>query len=65
MNAYPALITAGIIFAIIALIHVLRLIYKIEIVVAGKRIPSWVSVIGFVIPLLLSIWMFAIAASFS
>ena len=57
MNAY-ALIVAGIVFGIVALMHLLRLIYKSEVVIAGKIIPMWVSFVGFVIPLILSIWMF-------
>lgn len=58
MNVYPVLIVVGILFAVIGLMHLLRLIYKIEIVIAGKAIPLWVSVIGVIIPVLLSIWVF-------
>lgn len=65
MNAYPfsALIVAGIIFALVALMHLLRLIYKSTVTIAGKKIPIWISVIGFIFPLSLSIWML-IASSF-
>lgn len=62
MNAYPALIIAGIIFGIVALMHLLRLIFKAEVIIAGKKIPMWVSIAGFIIPFILSIWM--IMASF-
>lgn len=58
MNTTPALIVAGIIFGIVSLMHLLRLIFKSEVIIAGKTIPMWVSVIGFILPLLLSIWMF-------
>jgi len=57
-NPYYALIVAGIIFAFVSLMHLLRLIYKLPITIANKEIPLWVSGIGFVLPLLLAIWMF-------
>lgn len=55
---HAALTVAGIIFGIIALMHLLRLIYKTEVMIGGKSIPMWVSIIGIILPLLLSIWMF-------
>ena len=65
MEAYPyhALIIAGIIFAFVAFMHLLRLIYKSKITIAGKIIPMWISGIGFIFPLLLSIWMFIASCS--
>ena len=53
-----ALKTAGIIFLIIALLHALRLVLKIEVVVNGWVLPVWFSIVGFVIVALLSRWMF-------
>jgi len=61
MNAYPALITSGTVFAIVALVHLLRLWYRSEIVISGRVMPMWTSVAGFILPLLLSIWLFMIA----
>lgn len=60
MDAYPfyALLVAGIIFSFVALMHLLRLIYKPIVLIAGKNIPLWVSIIGFIFPLVLAIWMF-------
>jgi len=58
MEIYPALMTAGIIFGFVALMHLLRLMYKWQVVINGKIIPMWVSVLGIIIPLALSIWMF-------
>lgn len=63
MNAYPALITSGIIFAIIAIIHLVRIFYRSTIIVAGVDIPIWVSAIGLVVSALLSIWMFMASMS--
>lgn len=63
MNVYPLLIVTGIVFVIVALMHLLRLIYKSEVVIAGKVIPMWVSKVGFIIPLVLAIWVFVTIAS--
>jgi hypothetical protein len=46
-NTFPLL--AGAIFLIVAVAHVLRLILRWEVVVAGWRVPMWVSVAAFVI----------------
>ena len=61
MNTFPALVVAGIVFGLVALMHLLRLILKIDVIIAGKVIPRWVSAIGFVVPLILSIWMFMVS----
>jgi len=63
MNAYPALLTAGIIFIIVGIAHLLRLFFMVEVTVAGKRIPFWVSFIGFIIPAIMAIWIFTVIAS--
>lgn len=65
MHAYPyyALIVAGVIFSFVALMHLLRLIYKSTVIIAGKTIPLWVSGLGFLFPLILSIWMFMASCS--
>ena len=53
-----ALIVAGIVFGIIALVHLVRLILKSEVIIAGKQIPMWASILGFILALSLCIWMF-------
>ncbi len=58
-SPYAAMIVAGIVFALVALMHLLRLIYKTRIMVGEKIISMKVSVLGFVVALVLSIWMFA------
>jgi hypothetical protein len=42
-------ITAGVIFALMALIHVARIYFGWPIVVAGQSIPMWVSWVGLVV----------------
>jgi membrane associated rhomboid family serine protease len=47
---------ASAIFAIMALIHVYRLLTHFQIVFGSHTIPQWASVVGFIVAALLS-WM--------
>jgi len=49
---------AGIIFLLIAILHFLRFVLKMEVVMGGFVVPQWVSIAGFLLALLLSWWMF-------
>lgn len=59
MNKDTALKVAGTIFALFALIHLLRLILGWDFILAGYMFPMFVSVLGFIVGLGLSIWMFS------
>ncbi|MCZ6651527.1 MAG: hypothetical protein ACE10G_02665 [Gemmatimonadales bacterium] len=52
-----ALYTSGVIFAIAAVAHVVRLTTGIEIVIEGVVVPVWVSRPGVLIAALLAVWM--------
>jgi hypothetical protein len=56
-----ALYTSGVIFAVGAVAHLVRLITGFEIVVGGVVAPVWVSFPGALIAALLAVWM-AVAA---
>jgi len=56
-----ALYTAGAIFAVGTVAHLVRLVAGFEIVVAGIAIPVWVSFPGVLVAALLALWM-ALAA---
>jgi uncharacterized membrane protein YjjP (DUF1212 family) len=45
----PATTIAIVLFSLIAVIHILRLVFHWEIVAAGFVIPLWVSVPGFIV----------------
>jgi hypothetical protein len=45
----PFTMIAVILLAIIALIHVYRLIQPFEVIVGGAVIPQWVSVLGLIV----------------
>ena len=46
-------------FALIALVHLFRLIWGFEVVVGGTMMPQWVSLPGLIIPagLALMLWL--------
>ncbi len=54
---------AGIIFLAVAIIHLLRLILKLEVIIAGHVIPMWFSIMWVIITLALSLWMFKISSA--
>ena len=52
-----ALLTAAIVFLAVALMHLLRVFFKAEIKIKNFVLPMWLSVLGFVVALGLSVWM--------
>ncbi|MEW6542197.1 MAG: hypothetical protein AB1411_01150 [Nitrospirota bacterium] len=46
----PVTTVAVAVFALVSLTHLLRLILGWEVVVAGKVIPMWASVLGAILP---------------
>ena len=54
-----ALKVAGVIFLLVAIMHLLRLLLRAQVSVAGTNVRLYVSLIGFVVALLLAMWMFA------
>ena len=52
---------AGVIFGLIALLHLVRVLMRIEAVFAGTVIPLWVSTAGFVVAGALSLWFLLLA----
>jgi hypothetical protein len=53
-----ASLIACIIFAILAVAHLLRLIFQIEVVIGGVTIPLWVSIFGIIGPGVLSVLLY-------
>jgi hypothetical protein len=48
-NMKPFTAIAAVIFALIALVHILRLVLGWEVTVSGMAVPMWASVAGLVI----------------
>jgi len=53
-----ALKVSGVIFLLVSIMHLLRVILKSEVIIAGVILPIWSSIVGFIFALLLSLWMF-------
>jgi hypothetical protein len=53
-----ALKVSGIIFLVVAIIHLLRVILNVEVIIAGHVLPMGASILGFIVPLLLSLRVF-------
>ncbi len=45
---------SGIFFLLIALLHLIRVLFKINLVVGDYEVPNWMSILVFVVLLLLS-----------
>ena len=45
----PFSTVAAVVFALVALVHLLRLVYGWEVTLAGWVVPLWVSVVGLIV----------------
>ena len=55
-----ALLTSGIIFLTVSILHLLRAISNIEVKIGNYLLPRWISIVGFILPFLLSVWLFSL-----
>jgi len=53
-----ALLTSGSVFFLVACMHLLRMILRVRVTAGKFTVPVWFSIFGFIIPLILSLWMF-------
>ena len=53
---------AGTIFALACLAHLLRVVTRVDVLIAGHQIPLWTNMVGVVISGALSLWMWRISA---
>ncbi len=51
-------IIAGLIFGLVALIHLARILCPFDVIVQDTHVPDWASAVGFVVAGLLSAWLF-------
>ncbi len=45
----PAALTASVLLALVALAHLLRLIFRVEVTAGGTAVPMWVSGAAFIV----------------
>ena len=53
---------AGIIFGLVFLMHLLRVVLRVDVLVAGHEMPVWANVVGAIISGALSLWMWRLSA---
>ena len=53
----PAAFLATVFLALIALLHVVRLLYQVPVIAGSTEIPMWPSVFAVVGPAALAIWL--------
>jgi hypothetical protein len=58
MRAY--LLISGVLFGAVAVLHLLRLLYRWPAQIAAVAMPLWVSGIGLIVAALLCVWAFAL-----
>ena len=54
---------ASVLFAIFALLHLLRLLNQVQVIIGGQTIPLWISVLIALIAALLSFWTWKLSRS--
>jgi hypothetical protein len=61
----PASFFGALVFALVALAHLLRLLLRVEVVVAGAVIPMWASAVGLLVAagLAVALWREASGSS--
>ena len=54
----PARLLAVLVFSLVAVAHLLRLVFRTEVLVGGAAIPLWISVVGGLVAaaLALALW---------
>ena len=53
----PAALVTTLFLLLVAVLHVLRLVFRVEITAGGAEIPMWASVAGVVGPGALALWL--------
>jgi len=59
----PASFVAAVFLAVVAILHILRLVFHTEVLVGGRVFPMWVSVVGCVAAGALSFLVFREASA--
>ncbi len=54
-----ALKVAGFVFGLVAILHLLRVLFKVKFTANNIVIPLWLSVVASIVALLLALFMFA------
>ena len=60
-NKDTGLKIAGALFALVGLLHLLRIALGFELIIAGRLIPLWVNGVGLAVACGLSFWLFGLS----
>lgn len=53
----PAALLATVFLSLVAVLHVLRLVFQVPFIVGDTEIPMWASVLAVVVPGALAVWL--------
>ncbi|KTC83589.1 hypothetical protein [Legionella cincinnatiensis] len=62
MSKRIPLVVAGVIFSLVALLHLLRIFFHWKIIIAEYNVSMLASVVAFIIITFIALWMFIAAA---
>jgi hypothetical protein len=54
---------ASVVFALFALGHVVRLATKAEVVIGGRQVGLWISVVALLVAAALSVWLWRLSST--
>ena len=63
MSTQPYLTISGVIFALVAIVHLVRALSGWDFVIGDWEVPMWGSWLGFLLPGALSVWAYRLRSS--
>ena len=58
MSGSQYFLVSGVVFTIVGIAHLARVVYDIPVLIGGYALPTWVSGVGVIIPVILAITAF-------
>lgn len=55
------LVISGIIFLLVAIFHLIRVLFSIPVLFGTWQVPFWISWVGFILTVILCIWAFMLS----
>jgi hypothetical protein len=63
MNSKPYLLVSGVVFSLVALLHLIRVLNGWPMELGDYAIPAWVSICGTIGPGILAVWAFRLTSA--
>ena len=61
MSHRSYIVVSGTLFCIVAIAHLLRILYQLPMVVEDYSVPMFFSWVGLIVPALLAVWAYGLA----